>query len=169
MMIHEITEKAGRYKARKRIGRGTGSGRGRTSGRGHKGARSRAGYKRRAYFEGGQMSFIRRMPKRGFSNSRFRRLYHIVNLSTLESLVEDGADVNLQTLVAMGVVRDASLPLKVLGQGELTKKLNITAAKCSASAKAKIEAAGGTVTEIARRKWTREQAAKDNARNKEDR
>ena len=84
MMIHEITEKVGRHKARKRIGRGHGSGHGKTSGRGHKGAASRAGRSHRAGYEGGQMPRVRRMPKRGFSNAQFRRLFHVVNVKQLE-------------------------------------------------------------------------------------
>ena len=151
MMIHEITEKAGRYKTRKRVG----SGCGKTSGRGHKGAGSRAGYKRRAYFEGGQMTFARRLPKRGFTNAPFKRLYHVVNLKTLESRFEDGATVDIDGLVELGVVRDKKLPLKILGEGDLTKKFEVTAAKFSASAKSKIEAAGGKVTEVPKVKWTR--------------
>ncbi len=91
MMIHEITEKVGRHRARKRIGRGRGSGHGKTSGRGHKGAASRAGWSRRAGYEGGQMPLIRRMPKRGFSSSQFRRLYAVVNVKSLERCCEKGA------------------------------------------------------------------------------
>ena len=155
MMIHEITVQVGKYKTRKRIGRGHGSGSGKTSGRGHKGARSRAGYSRRPGFEGGQMSFIRRMPKRGFSNAPFRTLYHIVNVQDIESRMGKGSDVTIESLVKAGLVRDTKRPLKVLGQGELTKKFNITAAKFSASAKTKIEAAGGTVNEVIKVKWTR--------------
>lgn len=155
MMIHEITVQVGKYKTRKRIGRGHGSGSGKTAGRGHKGARSRAGYSRRPGFEGGQMSFIRRMPKRGFSNAPFRTLYHIVNVQDIESRMEKGSDVTIESLVKAGLVRDTKRPLKILGHGELTKKFNITATKFSASAKTKIEAAGGTVNEIIRVKWTR--------------
>lgn len=156
MMIHEITAQTGRYKKRKRVGRGHGSGLGKTSGRGHKGARSRAGYSRRPGFEGGQMSFIRRMPKRGFTNTQFRNLFHIVNVQDLEARIEDGVDVDTSMLVEVGLIRDDKLPLKVLGHGALTKKLNITAAKFSASAKQKIEAAGGTVNEVTRVKWMRD-------------
>lgn len=155
MMIHEITEKIGRYKTRKRVGRGQGSGHGKTAGRGHKGAGSRAGYKRRPYFEGGQMPFVRRIPKRGFSNARFRRLFHIVNVKALEARFDDGAELDAAVLAEAGIIRDTKLPLKVLGEGELTKKFNVTAAKFSASAKAKIEAVGGTTREIARSKWER--------------
>jgi large subunit ribosomal protein L15 len=156
MMIHDITEKVGRYKQRKRIGRGESSGWGKTSGRGHKGAGQRAGNTYRAYFEGGQMPFARRIPKRGFSNAAFRNLYHIVNLKTLEERLEDGETVTVETLAKAGIVRDAKLPLKVLGEGDLTKKLHVTAAKFSKSARAKIEAAGGEITELPRTKWTRD-------------
>ena len=159
MMIHEITEKVGRYKSRKRIGRGEGSGQGGTAGRGHKGAGSRAGYSRRPSFEGGQMTWTRRIPKRGFTNSAFRKHYHVVNLRVLEERVEDGADVTVETLSNLGIVRDANLPLKILGDGEITKKFNVTAAKLSKSAIAKIEAAGGSVTEIPSKKWVRTKKA----------
>lgn len=160
MMIHEITAKVGKHKKRKRIGRGEGSGSGETAGRGHKGAGSRAGYRRRPGFEGGQMPLVRRMPKRGFSNSKFRRLYHVVNVKTLEERCDDGAAVTVESLAKAGVVRDASRPLKVLGEGELTKALTVTAEKFSASAKAKIEGAGGQVREVPRVKWMRNRDAK---------
>ena len=155
MMIHEITIKVGKYKIRRRVGRGHGSGHGKTSGRGHKGAASRSGWKRRAGYEGGQMPIIRRMPKRGFTNAPFRRLYHVVNVKTLQARCVEGAEVTVATLADAGVIRDAKLPLKILGEGELTKKLNVTAAKFSASAQAKIEAVGGAVTAVPRIKWTR--------------
>jgi large subunit ribosomal protein L15 len=155
MMIHEITNQVGRYKGRKRVGRGRSSGHGKTSCRGHKGAGSRAGYSRRPYFEGGQMTFARRIPKRGFTNVQFKTLYHVVNVKALEAHFDDGATVDVAALEAVGVVRDTSLPLKVLGEGDLTKKLNVTAAKFSASAKSKIEGRGGSVTEDTKVKWTR--------------
>lgn len=147
MMIHDITEKVGRHKQRKRIGRGEGSGHGGTAGRGHKGAKSRAGYKRRAGYEGGQRPFFQRFPKRGFSNIRFRKLYHVVNLKVLEERCDDGAKIDVASLAAMGIVRDTGLPLKVLGEGDITKKFEISAAKFSGTARQKIEAAGGTATE----------------------
>lgn len=159
MMIHDITSKVGRHASRKRVGRGHGSGLGKTSGRGHKGAGSRSGYSRRAYFEGGQMTWTRRIPKRGFTNSAFRKQYHVVNLKVLEERVEDGADVTIEVLAHLGIVRDDKLPLKILGDGEITKKFNVTAAKLSKSATAKIEAAGGTVTEVPLKKWTRKKKA----------
>lgn len=155
MMIHEITPKVGRYKARKRVGRGHSSGQGKTCGRGHKGAASRSGWKQRPGYEGGQMPLIRRIPKRGFSNAPFRRLYHIVNVKTLEARCDEGAEVTARTLADARVIRDARLPLKILGEGELTKALKVTAAKFSASARTKIEAAGGTVQEVSPAKWTR--------------
>ncbi len=165
MMIHEITGKVGKYKARKRIGRGHGSGHGKTSGRGHKGAASRAGWKRRPGYEGGQMPLIRRMPKRGFSNAPFRRLFHVVNIRQLETRFEDGAVVTPDLLAETGLIRDTSLPLKVLGDGTLSRKLNVTAAKFSAAAKTKIEDVGGTTTIVAKKKWRRAPKAKAAAPN----
>jgi len=155
MMIHDITEKIGRRPRRKRIGRGEGSGHGKTSGRGHKGAKSRSGWKSKPGYEGGQMPFFRRLPKRGFSNVQFAPRYHVVNLKSLEERCEDGMEVTAESLAALGVVRDTSCALKVLAEGELTKKLRVTAAKFSAAAKRKIEAAGGTVTEVVHAGWRR--------------
>ena len=155
MMIHEITEKVGKYKARKRIGRGHGSGTGKTSGRGHKGAKSRAGFSHSPGFEGGQMPYFRRIPKRGFSNADFRTVYHIVNVASLEERFKKGATVDAATLVESGLVSNFNNPIKVLGQGELTIKLDVTADKFSASAIEKIEAAGGSVTVIEKKKWVR--------------
>ena len=156
MMIHEITDKVGKYKARKRIGRGHGSGTGKTSGRGHKGAKSRAGFSHRPGFEGGQMPYFRRIPKRGFSNADFRTVYHIVNVASLEERFKKGATVDAVALVESGLVSNFNNPIKILGQGELTIKLDITAEKFSASAIEKIEAAGGSVTVIQKKKWVRE-------------
>jgi len=147
MMIHEITEKVGRYKSRKRIGRGEGSGHGGTAGRGHKGAGSRAGFSRRASYEGGQLPWFQRFPKRGFSNAAFRKNYHVVNLKVLEERFESGDTIDAASLASQRIIRDTNLPLKVLGEGELTKKFTITAAKFSASARKKIEGAGGTATD----------------------
>jgi large subunit ribosomal protein L15 len=158
MMIHDITEKVGRHKLRKRVGRGRSSGMGKTSGRGHKGAASRAGYSRRAYFEGGQMSFVRRIPKRGFTNATFRQHFHVVNLKAIDAHFDAGVEVDAAALFQAGIIRDVSLPLKVLAEGNLTKKITITAAKFSAAAKTKIEAAGGTANEQPLTKWTRAEA-----------
>jgi len=160
MMIHEITEKAGKYKARKRIGRGHGSGSGKTSGRGHKGAQSRSGYSRRPAFEGGQMQYFRRIPKRGFTNADFKTVFHIVNLASLEARFEKGATVDASALVEAGLIRNFKNPVKILGQGDLSISLNIIADKFSASAVKKIEAAGGSVTVIEQKKWVRERPAK---------
>jgi large subunit ribosomal protein L15 len=157
-MIHDITAKVGKYKTRKRCGRGEGSGLGGTSGRGHKGAKSRSGWKRRPAYEGGRVPLIRRIPKRGFTNAPFREAFAIVNLKSLEAAFASGAEVNAAAVAAAGLIRSAKMPLKVLGEGDLTKKLNVTAAKFSGSAKSKIEAVGGTVTVIERRTWTREAA-----------
>ncbi len=159
MMIHEITIQAGKYKTRKRIGRGEGSGHGKTAGRGHKGAASRSGWKRRPGYEGGQMPIFRRMPKRGFTNAPFRRLFHVINVKQLDARFDDGATVTRASLAEAGLIRDTSLPLKVLGEGTLSKKLNVTAARFSATAKTKIEEAGGTVTVDVKKKWTRQAAA----------
>ena len=107
------------------------------------------------------MPLVRRIPKRGFSNVQFRTDYHVVNLKTLEARLESGAEVTAESLAAAGIIRDAKRPLKILGEGDLTKKLSITAAKFSKSARSKIEAAGGSVTEIAAVKWTREAGQKN--------
>ena len=158
MMIHEITEKVGKNKARKRIGRGHGSGSGKTSGRGHKGAKSRSGYSRRPAFEGGQMQYFRRIPKRGFTNADFKTVYHIVNLASLEARFEKGATVDATALVEAGLIRNFKNPVKILGQGDLTIALNVTADKFSTSASEKIEAAGGSVTVIEKKKWVRDRS-----------
>jgi large subunit ribosomal protein L15 len=158
MMIHEITEKVGKNKARKRIGRGHGSGSGKTSGRGHKGAKSRSGYSRRPAFEGGQMQYFRRIPKRGFTNADFKIVYHIVNLASLEARFEKGATVDATALVEAGLIRNFKNPVKILGQGDLTIALNVTADKFSTSASEKIEAAGGSVTVIEKKKWVRDRS-----------
>lgn len=155
MMIHEITAKVGKKPSRKRIGRGEASGQGGTAGRGHKGAKSRSGFSRRPAFEGGQMPLTRRLPKRGFSNINYRTEFHIVNLRDLEAKVENGATIDATSLAKLGLIRNDHQPLKVLGDGELTKKLKITAAKFSKSAREKIEKAGGSVTEVTPTRWSR--------------
>ncbi len=146
MMIHEVTQIAGAHKRRKRIGRGVGSGHGKTAGRGHKGAGSRAGYSHRAAHEGGQMPLFRRIPKRGFGNSMFMTQYAIVNIQALDARFDDGQDVNGESLCKVGLIRNAKLKVKVLGQGETTKKLTVTASAFSASARDKITKAGGSAT-----------------------
>jgi large subunit ribosomal protein L15 len=151
MQVAEILERAGKKPTRKRVGRGPGSGLGKTSGRGHKGAKSRSGWKRRYSYEGGQLPLIRRLPKRGFSNARFRVLYDVVNLSTLDEVFDSGSRVDLAALVARGVLKPRHGRLKVLGSGELSKKLTIAADRISESARQKVEKAGGSVETAAHR------------------
>lgn len=148
MKLDDILSAAGKYKKRKRIGRGIGSGNGKTSGRGHKGYGSRSGSKRRLGYEGGQTPMVSRIPKRGFNNYNFRKEFQIVNLDVLEAAFEEGVTVDAAALVEKGIVRDADRPVKVLGDGELKKKLTVSANKFSASAREKIAAAGGTVQDI---------------------
>ncbi len=146
MKIHELSPAPGSKKAVKRIGRGPASGQGKTAGKGHKGQKARAGRGMRAGFEGGQMPLQRRLPKRGFNNI-FAKEIAIVNVSAL-NVFEDGATVDVPALIAKGLVKKALDGVKVLGNGELTKKLTVQANAFSKEAKAKIEAAGG-VAEIA--------------------
>ena len=143
MDINEITKLAGRQKRRKRVGRGTGSGSGKTCGRGHKGCGARSGGNIRKLTEGGQMPLFRRIPKRGFNNANFRREYHIVNVSDLERVFDADAVVNAEALVAAGLIRNTKLPLKVLGNGEMSKKLTVEANKFSGQAQEKITKSGG--------------------------
>lgn len=149
MMIHEISQRAGRHKLRKRLGRGEGSGHGKTSGKGHKGALSRAGWSSRPAYAGGATPFARRFPKRGFSNEGFRNLFHIINIKAIETAYESGETVDAESLAKKGLIRDLLHPVKVLAEGELSRKVTVVAARFSAQAKAKIEQAGGTVKEIA--------------------
>jgi large subunit ribosomal protein L15 len=142
MKLHELSPAKGSRHKRKRVGRGPGSGLGKTAGRGHKGQRSRSGYSRRIGFEGGQMPLIRRVPKRGFTNI-FRREYAVVNLDRLAEVASEiDGDITPAALAEKGVVR-SGMPIKVLGNGEISTALNVTAHKFSKSAQAKIEAAGG--------------------------
>jgi large subunit ribosomal protein L15 len=148
MMIHDITAKVGPHKKRKRVGRGEASGHGGTSTRGHKGAKSRAGWVSRPSYAGGATPFARRFPKRGFSNAGFRTDYWVTNVRDLEKHFDSGATVDIDALVKLGLVPNAKLPLKVLGSGDLAKKLKVVAVAFSASAKSKIEAAGGSCTVV---------------------
>ena len=141
MKLHELAPAAGSTKDSKRIGRGHGSGWGKTAGKGHKGQHARSGGGVRPGFEGGQTRLARRIPKRGFNNI-FAAKYTAINVSDLEKFV-DGTVVDGELLVAAGVVKDCGNGIKVLGNGELTKKLTVKAAAYSASAKEKIEKAGG--------------------------
>ncbi|MFT7668602.1 MAG: large subunit ribosomal protein L15 [Planctomycetota bacterium] len=147
MDLKTVCSKGTKYAKRRRIGRGTGSGSGKTSGRGHKGQGSRSGYSRKPGFEGGQMPIYRRLPKRGFTNARFRTDYTTINVDSLES-IEAGTTVDLDAIIAAGLVSLNTPLLKILGNGELTKSLTVRAQKFSKSARAKIEAVGGTVIEL---------------------
>jgi len=157
MMIHDITAMAGKYKARKRVGRGKYGARGKTSGRGAKGAGSRSGTSTRFQFEGGQMPFFRRIPKFGFTNAKFKTEFWIVNIGDVarHPSFAKGGEVNTQTLIKAGLVRDESRPLKVLGGvGEegLRGKFTVNADRVSASARKMIEGAGGSVNETGTRR-----------------
>lgn len=143
MKLHELSPAPGSTKSAWRKGRGVGSGNGKTAGRGHKGQNARTGGGVRPGFEGGQIPLYRRLPKRGFTNSLFKKEYAIINLETLDKLFNDGDAVSMETLLKKGVIRKELNGLKVLGRGEITKKLTVKAAIFSASAKEKIEAAGG--------------------------
>ena len=142
MLNYEITSVAGKKKARRRVGRGNGSGYGKTCGRGHKGQHSRAGSRSVTLHEGGQMPLFRRLPKRGFSNYNFATRYEIINVSQLERF-DDGADVGAEQLSSAGLIPSCKSKVKILGDGELTKKLQITAHKFSKTAEQKIVASGG--------------------------
>ena len=142
MKLHELSPAAGSTKERKRIGRGAGSGQGKTAGKGHKGQKARAGRGMRAGFEGGQMPLQRRLPKRGFNNI-FRKEIVAVNVADLEARFENGAVVDVESLKQVGLVKNSFDGIKILGNGELTKKLTVKADAFSESAKQKIEAAGG--------------------------
>ena len=141
MKLHELHPAEGSTSAQKRLGRGSGSGLGKTSGKGHKGAKARSGGGKRPGFEGGQMPLYRRVPKRGFNNV-FGTEYAEVNVERLEAF-EDGAVVDAKALLEARIIRKELDGVKVLGGGELTKKLTVKAAKFSAGAKEKIEAVGG--------------------------
>ena len=143
MKLNSLTPVPGSTKNRKRVGRGHGSGLGKSAGRGDKGAGQRSGFKRRPWFEGGQMPLARRLPRRGFTNI-FKKEFQIVNLNALGDLGIEKIDA--QIMFQKGMVRSALKPIKILGDGELNMKLEVTASAFSTSAKEKIEKAGGTAT-----------------------
>ena len=142
MKLHELSPAEGSVKDGFRKGRGAGSGNGKTAGKGHKGQNARSGGGVRPGFEGGQLPLYRKLPKRGFNNSRFGKAYAEVNVNSLNKF-NDGDVVDCAALLAKGIIKNAHDGVKVLGEGELTKKLTVKAAVFSASAKEKIEAVGG--------------------------
>jgi large subunit ribosomal protein L15 len=147
MDLKTVCSKGTRYRARKRIARGPGSGSGKTAGRGHKGWGARSGSSRRPGYEGGQMPIYRRVPKRGFTNARFRTEYTIVNIDRLGAFA-DGETVDLDAILQRGLASMITRQLKVLGNGELSRRLTVRAQKFSRSAREKIERAGGTIVEL---------------------
>ena len=146
MELNNLKPKKGARHAKKRVGRGPGSGHGKTSGRGEKGQKSRSGFSRSLGFEGGQMPLHRRLPKRGFTNI-FKKDYAVVNVSDLERF-DSGASVDEAALRQAGLVKGQHDGVKILGDGELSKKLTVSATKFSKSAREIIEKAGGTCQEI---------------------
>ncbi len=147
MKLHSIEQPEGAVRVAKRVGRGTSSGNGKTAGKGHKGQNARSGGGVRPGFEGGQLPLFRRLPKRGFSNAKFKVEYATINVSDLDKF-EDGAVVTPELLKEMGIVKKQLSGIKVLGNGELTKKLTVKAHKFSASAVEKIEKMGGKAEEV---------------------
>jgi len=147
MNLHDLRAVPGAKRAAKRLGQGIGSGTGKTSGKGHKGHKSRSGGGVRPGFEGGQMPMARRVPKRGFNNAQFAKEYQEVNLESLAKKFE-GGEVSVVELYEARLVRSASLPVKLLGVGEVTKRFTVKVNAVSRSARQKIEAAGGKVEVI---------------------
>jgi large subunit ribosomal protein L15 len=143
MRLHNLSNVKGAVHRRKRVGCGEGNGHGKTCGRGGKGQTARSGGGIRIGFEGGQMPIFRKLPRRGFNNKNFKTYYETVNVGELAKLDDSVSEVNREALVAAGLVRANDKPLKILGEGELSKALKVSAAKFSGSAKEKIEKAGG--------------------------
>lgn len=148
MELHDLRPAPGAKKNRKRLGRGSGSGTGTTSGKGNKGQKSRSGGRVRPGFEGGQMPLMRRLPKRGFRNTMFQKPYEIVNLDQVNNKFTDGETVNSETLVDRGLIKGNLNGVKVLGNGELDKKLKFEVDYISKSAVEKIKSAGGEIVEL---------------------
>jgi large subunit ribosomal protein L15 len=147
MSLHEVNQGVHKHKKLTRVGRGLGSGLGKTAGKGHKGQRARAGWKALSIFQGGGSPLVRRVPKRGFTNT-FAQTVVSVNVSELQDLFEAGEDVSIESLQGKGLLKKRFDELKILGNGELSKKLKVSAHRFSESAKEKIEKAGGTVTVV---------------------
>jgi large subunit ribosomal protein L15 len=151
MRLHDLKPNPGAKHRRKRLGCGESSGHGKTSGKGHKGQKARSGGSLRPGFEGGQMPLLRRLPKRGFNNAAFKTVYGIINLDDLEKRFDDGAAINEKLLRGSGLVRGSLEGIKVLGRGDVRKKFHLEVDSISASAREKIEKAGGTITLINRK------------------
>jgi len=149
MDLHTLKKAPGARKTRKRVGRGPGSGKGKTSGRGHKGQQSRSGYSRHFGDEGGQMPLHRRLPKRGFNHAK-RWPCSVVNVDTLAQVFQDGAEVTAEVLIQAGLADALRGGVKVLGRGDLNKRLLVKVQAVSPAARAKIEAAGGSVDLVGR-------------------
>lgn len=147
MKLHELKPTEGSRHRRRRVGRGESSGLGKTSGKGHKGQKARSGASIRPTFEGGQMPLARRLPKKGFNNAQFKTNFAIVNVSSLEAKFSDGDEVTEASLREKGLVKGICDAVKVLGNGDLSKKFSVSVDKVSASAREKIEKAGGSVAE----------------------
>lgn len=145
MRLNDLKPKHGTKHRRKRLGCGESSGKGKTCGKGHKGQQSRSGASIRPGFEGGQMPIARRLPKKGFTNGRFKETYAVVNVSDLEEFFDAGANVDEASLRATGLVKGAQDGIKILGDGDLSKKLKVQVDKVSATAREKIEKAGGEI------------------------
>ncbi len=147
MKLHDVNRGIKKFKKRRRIGRGTGSGHGKTAGRGHKGQQSRAGYSRHPAFQGGAMPLVRRVPKRGFNN-KFALTVVAINVGQLDGAYAAGEEVNPETLKEKSILKSCYDVLKILGDGELTTKLKVSAHRFSKSAREKIEQAGGEIVEL---------------------
>lgn len=158
MQLDDVHRGINKNKKRRRIGRGQGSGYGKTAGRGHKGHKSRSGYSRKPNFQGGAMPMFRRIPKRGFNN-KFARTIFAVNVGDLDKAFEDGTEVTLELLAERGLATGMFDELKILGDGELTKKLTVSAHRFSKSAEEKISSAGGTVNKLVARRTPDERVA----------
>ncbi len=158
MNLNDVHRGITKHRNRKRIGRGPGSGTGKTAGRGHKGAKSRSGYSMKPSFQGGQIPLFRRIPKRGFNN-RWALTVFAVNIGQINETFNEGEEVTIEALAMKGLAKGVFDELKVLGEGEISKKLTISAHRFSKSAEEKISAAGGTVNKLAPRRTPDERVA----------
>lgn len=158
MQLDDVHRGINKNKKRRRIGRGQGSGYGKTAGRGHKGHKSRSGYSRKPNFQGGAMPMFRRIPKRGFNN-KFASTIFAVNVGDLDNVFDDGTEVTLELMAERGLAKGMFDELKILGNGEMTKKLTVTAHRFSKSAEEKITAAGGTVNRLPAKRTPDERVA----------